>query len=470
MHIGIDLGTTNSVLAVSVGDSVNVVPIAEWRENPHLMPSVVDFTDSKKPKVFRDNHCEDGNLVRSVKRRMGNYEKIHGKDPADISGIILSEIAGNAEKYLDKKINNVVIGVPAHFDNLQRLSTKLAASVAGIKVLRLINEPTAAAIAYGLDQRKNGVFCVYDLGGGTFDFSVLRLQNSVFQVLAVSGDNNLGGDDVDYEIARLCCSRYGANIDMLPEDDQKKCIEAATELKEKKARSIYLVLSKFTAEFYITETELTEIIKKYADVTLSIADQAIRDARISKDKIERVVLVGGMTKSAELQSFIKQAFDCEVLCNINPDEAVAIGAALYAKSILSKNRNSLLIDVTPLGLGVETLGGGIDYVIARNSPIPFEKSVEYTTAEDGQTSISFNIVQGEGKFASQCRSLGRFDLKNIPSLPAGEARVIVTFKIDVNGILSVTARELTTGICQNIVVEPAEGLTEADFIRMINCK
>ena len=463
--IGIDLGTTNSVIAVSNAGKSQAIAVADWNVNHNLMPSVVDFSNPTKPAVFKNAHQNGQSLVRSIKRKMGTDFKIYNKNPSEISSVILSELTNAAAQKIGENIDYVVIGVPAYFDNTQRLATKLAASYAGIKVLRLINEPTAAAMAYGLEKQQNGIFCVYDLGGGTFDFSILRLENSVFQVLAVAGDNALGGDDIDKDIARVCCDRYGANFDALSDIDQGACLAAARELKEKKAGSIYLALSKFTAEFYITEDELTSIMNLYTQKTLDIANKALIDAGLKLEEVNSVVLVGGMTKSKELQNYLKCR--CNILCDINPDETVAIGAALYAESILSKSKNSLLIDVTPLSLGVETLGGGVDKVILRNSPLPFTQTIEYTTAENNQCSMAFNIVQGEMKLANQCRSLGRFELHNIPPMPAGAARILVTFKIDVNGILSVTAKEETTGVSQSIITEPANGLTSDDYIRLM---
>ena len=461
--IGIDLGTTNSVISAYKDGRVVTLPVAPWNCNDHLMPSVV--ASSENGLAIYKNEITNWRIIRSVKRHIGHEFEIEGYSPSDVSAVILSALKYGAEAELGIPINEAVISVPAHFDNTQRLATKLAASIAGIKVIRLINEPTAAAIAYGLEKKKNGLFCVYDFGGGTFDFSVLRLKDSVFQVLAVAGDNYLGGDDIDKDIARLCCERYGADFDNLSTEDQAMSISAGRELKEGKVRSLYIALSNFTAEFYITADELKEIIEKYAEKTISIAQKALYDAELSFDAIEAIVMVGGMTKSSIVQDYVSRYG--QILCDINPDEAVSVGAALYAESILSKTRNSLLIDVTPLSLGIETLGGGVDYIIPRNAPIPYEHSVEYTTAEDNQTSISFNIVQGEAKYAAQCRSIGRFKLDNIPQMPARHARVTTTFKIDVNGILHVTAVERSTGIRQDIVVEPTEGLSTDDYMRMM---
>ncbi len=466
-YIGIDLGTTNSVISSAYGGNVTVLSVAPWNQNPHLMPSVIDAS-SDELHVFKfDKRLSEDSLIRSIKRKIGTSCELQTKKkPYEISSVILSELVSTASNIVNEKIDNVVIGVPAHFDNIQRIETKLAASLAGLKVLRLINEPTAAALAYGLDKGSDGIFCVYDFGGGTFDFSVLKLEDHVFKTLSISGDNNLGGDDIDKDIARLCCDRYGVNLDSLSEHDKRLCFLASRELKEQSTKSVYLSLSQFTAEFYITAQELDSIIKRYADRTLAIAQKALDDANISFDHVGAVVLVGGMTKSCELQRYLRTK--CNILNDINPDEAVSIGAALYAESILSKNKNAILIDVTPLSLGIETLGGGVDYIIPRNTPLPFEQSVEYTTAEDFQTSISFNIVQGESKTAEKCRSLGRFVLYGIPKLPAREAKVTVSLKIDINGILTVTALEKSTGVAQSLIVEPSNGLTTDDYIRILS--
>lgn len=463
--IGIDFGTTNSVISVARGENATPIEVAEWNDNPRLMPSIVDCSDENNLQVFKSSQVKSKKLVRSVKRRIGEDCCLYGKNPAELSSVILTELVKKAEEKTGENIDTAVITVPAYFDNKQRLAIKLAASLANVKVLRLINEPTAAAMAYGLEKKKNGLFGIYDLGGGTFDFSILRLSNGVFQVLAVSGDNNLGGDDIDEEIARLAIDRYGAEFDVLSNKSQKTCLLAGKQLKENPKKSIFLSVKEFTAELYITEEELKFVIEKYAKKSIEIAKKALNDAELDFADLDNVVMVGGMTKSLILQELVGNY--CKILTDINPDEAVSIGAALYAESILSKNKNSLLIDVTPLSLGVETLGGGVDYIIHRNSPIPFEASVEYTTAEDCQKSIIFNIVQGEGKFANQCRSLGKFTLTGIPEMPARMPRIITTFKIDVNGILSVSAYEKTTGITQKITVEPSEGLSTEDYIKML---
>lgn len=463
--VGIDLGTSNSVIAISENGNVRTIPVANWNHGtPNILPSLVDCTTEKL-------EINTGEIkpytVSSIKRFIGSDKTFLGHSPSEISGIILKHLVKSCEEYLGRKVEQAIVTVPAYFDDIQRLATKLAASFADLKVMRLVNEPTAAAIAYGLENGKNEKIAVYDLGGGTFDFSVLNISNGVFQVLATAGNTQLGGDDIDRDIAEFCCARYGANFNSLDEEDKKKCLATAKELKEKKTKSVFLVLKTFTAEFYIEPNELKGIIFKRLEETKTIAEAALKDAELSFSDLDNLILIGGMTKSSEVRKFARENFACNVLDTINPDETVAIGAAKYAESIISAEHHSLLIDVTPLTLGVETLGGNVDPVIFRNSPIPFEQTVQYTTAENNQKKMFINVVQGENNSVENCRSLGRFELDNIPPMPAGVARINVDFKIDVNGILHVSAWENNSTEKISVNIEPSEGLTEELLSQMI---
>lgn len=468
VFVGIDLGTSNSVIATKVDGKIKALPIAQWNAaSPTILPSLVDVKNGELEINRGDNKCET--VIRSVKRLMGTSYKLYSHSPSEVSAAILEYMVKKSEEIIKKKIDQAVITVPAYFDDVQRLATKLAASIANIKILRLINEPTAAALAYGLEKQQNEKIAIYDLGGGTFDFSILNISNGVFQVLATGGDTNLGGDDIDQDIATFCCARYGVSFNELNSIDKEKCLYAAKELKEKVTNSIYLVLEKFTLEFHICENELEQIISKRLQKSVDISNKALDDAELKIEQLNYVILIGGMTKSKEVKKFIKRNFKCKILDTINPDETVAIGAAMYAETLISKN--SLLIDVTPLTLGVETFGNSVDTIIARNSPVPFEATVQYTTAENNQTKMSINVLQGESQLASNCRSLAKFELKNIPPMPAGEARINVNFKIDVNGILQVKAWEDSSDIIKNVTIEPTEGLTEELLLQMIsNCK
>lgn len=463
--VGIDLGTSNSVIAVSKNGSIETIPVANWKsDTPNILPSLVDCTPEK---LEINTGKVTSYTVSSIKRSMGNEKEFFGYSPSEISGVILKHLVKSCEEYLGEKVEQAIITVPAYFDDIQRLATKLAASFADLKVMRLVNEPTAAAVAYDLENRKDERIAVYDLGGGTFDFSILKISNGVFQVLATAGNTQLGGDDIDHDIAEFCCARYGARFDSLDENDKKKCLYVARELKEKKAKFVFLVLKSFTAGFYLEPNELKNIIFKRLEKTKSIAESALEDAELSVSDLDNLILIGGMTKSEEVREFVRTNFACNVLDNINPDETVAIGAAKYAESIISSDPHSLLIDVTPLTLGVETLGGNVDPIIFRNSPIPFEQTVQYTTAENNQKKMFINVVQGESNMVENCRSLGRFELDNIPPMQAGVARVNVNFKIDVNGILRVSAWESNSDEKISVNLEPSEGLTEKNISQMI---
>jgi len=463
--VGIDLGTTASVISYVKDGKPEAIQI----DGGVTVPSVVNYSEDR-PIVGNEAiyKADDANTIFSVKRRMGTLEKIFGRSPAEISADILAHIKIAAELNLGRKIKTAVITVPAHFSDAQRTATKQAASIAGIKVLRLINEPTAAAIAFGLDKNKQGVFAVYDLGGGTFDFSVLRLSDGIFQVLATGGDNNLGGDDVDEKILEDNFQKNGI-IDSTPNEKMlgkriSKFLKENLQAKNyiEKDFSIRNKIYKFELEKSDSEKYLKEIFER----TFLISSQVLDDAEISSNDLDGVVLVGGMTKLDFIKELVAKNFEAKIFDDISPEKAVSFGAAIHANSIVEKN-NMLLIDVVPLTLGIETFGGGVDKIIHRNTPIPITERREYTTYQDNQTGMKFRILQGERPLANECRTLANFELKGIPAMPAGRARVIVEFSIDVNGLLDVKAYEKTTGVNQEIVIESSAGLSNEDMMEIL---
>ncbi|MDR2782034.1 MAG: Hsp70 family protein [Holosporaceae bacterium] len=459
--VGIDLGTTASIIAC-VKDGV---PFAVPVNGNITTPSVVGYADGEVV-VGREAiiNSDKDSAVFSVKRAMGSEKKFFGRKSVEVSADILSYLKKNAEENLGNKIDSAVITVPAHFSDLQRVATKQAASIAGIKVLRLINEPTAAAIAFGLDKRSSGIFAVYDFGGGTFDFSVLRLLDGIFQVLATGGDNHLGGDDIDNAILdynlKIC------KIDVTHEENSAKL--TAKFLKEN-LQDLLEIKINYTdnCEFRLSHKVLKELSQQFIQKSLLIADQVLKDARIKVGDLGGIVMVGGMTKLKIVKDEVKNHFRANIFDDINPEEAVALGAAIYADSLVSKSSNMLLIDVISLTLGVETLGGGVDKIIHRNTPIPIVEQREYTTYQDNQTGIMFHVVQGERPVASECRSLARFELSGIPPMPAGIPRVLVKFSVDVNGLLSISAQEQKTGLTQTIVVDPSSGLSNEEIVAIL---
>ncbi|MBO7537124.1 MAG: Hsp70 family protein [Alphaproteobacteria bacterium] len=463
--VGIDLGTTASVISYLKDSAPEAIQI----DGGVTVPSVVNYSENRpivgSEAIYR---ADSANTIFSVKRRMGSNEKIFGRSPAEISSDILSYIKLSAEMKLGRKIDAAVITVPAHFSDAQRTATKQAASIAGIKVLRLINEPTAAAIAFGLDKRKNGIFAVYDLGGGTFDFSVLRLSDGIFQVLATGGDNNLGGDDADEKILEDNFRRNGIADPTLNEKMLGKRV--AKFLKENLGDQ-ELVKKDFAVRDKIYKFELTrenarKYLKEIFEKTFLISSQVLEDAEISSEDLDGIVLVGGMTKLDFIKSFVAENFKTKIFDDISPEKAVSFGAAIQANSIVEKD-GMLLIDVVPLTLGIETFGGGVDKVIHRNTPIPITERREYTTYQDNQTGMKFRVLQGERPLANECRTLADFELKGIPALPAGLARVIVEFSIDVNGLLDVKAYEKSTGVSQEVIVESSAGLSDEDMMEIL---
>lgn len=412
--VGIDLGTTNSLVAISRGEKPEIIK--------GILPSIVTV---------------NGKQISSIKRKMNMpAQLVEGKTPVEISAEILKTLKATAEDALGKEIKKAVITVPAYFDDTQRTATKDAARLAGLEVLRLINEPTAAALAYGLDNGSEGVYAIYDLGGGTFDISILEMQNGVFQVLATGGDTELGGDDFDELIGKP------------------------------NARKIKEALSSNNEYEGFTRTEFEKLIAPLVDKTIKICASTLKDAGLNKSQIKGVVLVGGSTRVPLVQKKLEEFFGKKPLSNINPDEAVALGAAIQAEA-LTKGSNNLLLDVIPLSLGLETMHDIVEKIIYRNTPIPCTYAQEFTTFQNNQTGMIFHIVQGEREKVRDCRSLAKFELKGIPAMPAGAAKVRVVFTVDADGLLTVSAHEMATGIRQEIIVKPSYGLDEKDIERMI---
>lgn len=463
--VGIDLGTTASVISYMKDSVLEAIQI----DGSVTVPSVVNYS-ADRPIVGMEAiyRADDANTIFSVKRKMGSNEKIFSHSPAEISADILSYIKLSAEMKLGKKIDAAVITVPAHFSDTQRTATKQAASIAGIKVLRLINEPTAAAIAFGLDKNKEGIFAVYDLGGGTFDFSVLRLSDGIFQVLATGGDNNLGGDDVDEKILE---DNFEKNSITDPTSNEKMSGKRIAKflkenLQDKDSIEEDFEICNKVYKFELNKEDLEKYLKEIFRKTFLIFSQVLEDAEISSDDLDGVILVGGMTKLDFIKKLVARNFETKIFDDISPEKAVSFGATILANSIIDKN-NVLLIDVVPLTLGMETFGGGVDKIIHRNTPIPITERREYTTYQDNQTGMKFRVLQGERPLANECRTLANFELKGIPAMPAGRARVVVEFSIDVNGLLDVKAYEKTTGISQEIVIESSAGLSNEDMMEIL---
>lgn len=455
LNIGIDLGTTASAVAFSFKNQAFCIPI----DNGHkTTPSIVNY-DGKA--VGREALLLNPKAsVYSVKRHMSDAKyRFLNRSPAMISADILGYLKRQAQIFLSRNINEAVITVPAHFSDFERMETKKAASLAGIKVLRLLSEPTAASMAFGLDS-EDGVYGVYDFGGGTFDFSVLRISNGIFQVLATGGDVYLGGDDIDIDILKYNLDRLNIPIESVDERDRLLaklvCKSLKENLKDQNLISKKCLINEHEYDFSLSEHILERIISRYTLRTFYIVDQVIYEAKMSARELNGIVLVGGMTKLDLLRKKISEKYNLRIFSDINPDEVVALGASICAESILSKNNHSLLIDVVPLTLGIETFGGGVDKVIYRNTPIPITEEREYTTYVDGQEGVVFNIVQGERSLAKDCMSLGKFELKGLTKRRAGALTVRVEFSIDVNGLLSVSAYEKESQNISEITIETPE--------------